>query len=378
MAGRAAVVAAAWIACLAVVGAGRRGAAEVVLICGTPAGRAAGPPRQDRVNEPFAVDFDAAGSLWGVEYLRGNRVFRIAAPLGGTPEITFVAGGFHVATEKDRPRRDDETDAATVRFQGLHDIAVARDGHVFVADTFGQRIRGVHPGAGRVEVVAGTGEPGFAGDGGPAVAAVFHQPYCCGLEPGGGGLLVADIRNARLRRVDLRAGLVATIAGDGRRGRPVDGAAATATPLTGPRAACMAADGTIYLALREGNAVLEIRAGRLRTVVNASGDAGHAGDGGPARDALLAGPKYVAVDGRGRVLIADTENHCIRRYDPQRETIVTVAGVPRQAGAAVGADLATTQLSRPHGCRIAPDGRLVIADSDNDRVLAGWISLERD
>jgi hypothetical protein len=164
---------------------------------------------------------------------------------------------------------------------------------------------------------------------------------------------------------------VATVVGNGTAGKPIDGAKALATPLAGPRAACLAADGTIYLALREGNAVVEIKSGIVRTVVNAAGKAGYGGDGGPARDALLAGPKYVALDRMGRVLIADTENHCIRRYDPVSETITTVAGVPTQVGAAVGADLQSTQLARPHGCTIAPDGRLVIADSDNDRIIAG-------
>ena len=81
--------------------------------------------------------------------------------------------------------------------------------------------------------------------------------------------------------------------------------------------------------------------------------------------------RAVALDRAGRVLIADTENHCIRRYDPGSETITTVAGVPTKAGAAIGADLRSTRLARPHGCRISPDGRLVIADSDNDRILAG-------
>jgi len=77
------------------------------------------------------------------------------------------------------------------------------------------------------------------------------------------------------------------------------------------------------------------------------------------------------MDPRQRLLIVDTENHCVRRYDPVTETISLVAGVPRQAGVAVGADWASTQIRRPHGCRVAPDGRLVIVDSDNDRILIG-------
>jgi streptogramin lyase len=282
-----------------------------------------------------------------VEYTRGNRLFRV----GADRTIEFVAGGFN----------------------GLHDVAVGPNGLVYLADTFNHRIRGFDPKTGSGSDVAGTGTPGFGGDDGPAATAVFNQAYCGSLTPDGRSLLVADLSNARLRRIELESGRVTTVAGNGEKGKPLDGAAPLKTPLAGPRAACEAADGTIYLALREGNAVVEIKEGRVRTVVNASGRSGYAGDGGQAREALLAGPKYVSLDRRGRLLIADTENHCIRRYDPQKGTIATVAGVPTKAGASIGADLLATQLARPHGCCLDPAGRLVIADSDNDRILAGEI-----
>lgn len=355
------------IAALALVVPGR---AEVAVLVGDAAGRVAREPDPARVNEPFAVAFDAAGRMYGVEFTRGNRLFRVRADGG---EVEFVAGRFHVSNPRQAFPPDATTAATDVRFHGLHDVAIGRDGIVYVADTFNHRIRAFAPAAGTVAVVAGSGRPGFAGDGGPAVAAAFKQAYCSSLVPGGDALLVADIGNQRLRRVDLRGATVATVVGNGMAGKPVDGAAALDTPLAGPRAACMTADGTIYLALREGNALVEIKGGTVRTVVNAAGRAGFGGDGGPGRDALLAGPKYVALDQAGRVLVADTENHCIRRYDPATGTITTVAGVPTQAGATVGADLRTTRLARPHGCLLAPDGRLVIADSDNDRILAGEI-----
>jgi streptogramin lyase len=350
----------------ALAGAGAA-SAEVALLVGDPVGRLAKDPDPARVNEPFAVAFDAEGRMYGVEYTRGNRLFRVAADGG----VEFVAGRFHVSKHGDVFPPDEATAAADVRFHGLHDLAIGRDGLVYVADTFNHRIRAFDPGAGTVAVVAGTGAAGFGGDGGPAVAAAFKQAYCCSLLPAGDALLVADIGNHRLRRLDLVKATVETLAGNGKAGRPVDDAALLETPLAGPRAACMTADGTIYLALREGNALLEIKDVTVRAVVNAAGKSGYGGDGGPGREALLAGPKYVALDRAGRVLVADTENHCIRRYDPATETITTVAGIPTKMAAGVGADLRSTHLARPHGCMIAPDGRLVIADSDNDRILAG-------
>jgi sugar lactone lactonase YvrE len=354
--------------------------AEVVVLAGSAEGRVGKEPDATKVNEPFAVAFDAEGRMYGVEYTRGNRLFRIAKPspvkdkpesAGSEQQVEFVAGMFYVPKPKQSFPPDAATAAGEVRFHGLHDVAIGYDGTVFVADTFNHRIRGFDPQSGTVRVVAGTGVSGFAGDGGPAVAAQFNQAYCGTLLPNLDGMLVADIGNSRLRRIDLVAGTVETIVGNGQRGRPVDGAKALETPLAGPRAACQAKDGTIYLALREGNAVVEIKQGVVRTVVNAAGKGGYGGDGGPGRDALLAGPKYVAFDRAGRVLIADTENHCIRRYDPATGTIELVAGTPPRGGATVGKDLLSTQLLRPHGCCLDPEGRLVIADSDNDRIIVG-------
>ena len=364
---------AAMVSCIALSSA----SAEVVVLAGSAAGRVGKEPDAAKVNEPFAVAFDAEGRMYGVEYTRGNRLFRIAKPAaaanaeGGVPQVEFVAGMFYVPVPKQSFPPDTATAANEVRFHGLHDVAIGYDGTVFVADTFNHRIRGFDPTSGTVRVVAGTGVSGFAGDGGPATAAQFNQAYCGTLLPNLDGMLVADIGNARLRRIDLVAGTVETIVGNGQRGKPVDGAKALETPLAGPRAACQAKDGTIYLALREGNALVEIKQGVVRTVVNAAGKGGYGGDGGPGRDALLAGPKYVAFDRVGRVLIADTENHCIRRYDPATGMIDLVAGTPPRGGATVGKDLLSTQLLRPHGCCLDPEGRLVIADSDNDRIIVG-------
>ena len=345
--------------------------AEVVVVAGRADGRRGAAPDAAGINEPFATTFDAEGRMYGVEYGRGNRVFRVARPDEAGAAVEFVAGAFHPTTPKDEFPPDATTAAGEVKFHGLHDVAVGRDGTVYVADTFAHRIRSFDPATCTVRVVAGTGRPGFSGDGGPADRAEFNQAYCCSLTPDGRSLLVADIKNARLRRIDLVTGTVATVAGNGKGGKPIDGAAALETPLAGPRAACEAADGTIYLALREGNSLLAIRDGAVRAVVNASGKAGYAGDGGPGRDALLAGPKYVSLDRQGRVLIADTENHCIRRWDPATGTIQLVAGKPTRKGTAIGPDLLATELARPHGCTLDPTGRLVIADSDNDRILAG-------
>jgi hypothetical protein len=110
---------------VAVAGAGAA-AAEVAVLVGDPAGRVAKDPDPARMNEPFAVAFDAAGRMYGVEYTRGNRLFRVAAD----GAVEFIAGRFHVSTPRDAFAPDAATAAADVRFHGLHDVAIDRAGLV--------------------------------------------------------------------------------------------------------------------------------------------------------------------------------------------------------------------------------------------------------
>ena len=129
--------------------------AEVRVVAGSPAGRVGKEPDATKVNEPFAVAFDAEGRMYGVEYTRGNRLFRVAKPVvsnaeGGTSQVEFVAGMFYVPAPKQSFPPDTATAASEVRFHGLHDVAIGYDGTVFVADTFNHRIRGFDPQSGTV------------------------------------------------------------------------------------------------------------------------------------------------------------------------------------------------------------------------------------
>lgn len=328
----------------------------------------AGVPRTAAVSEPFSVDFDSEGALYGVEFTKSNRVFRLREG-----KLEFVAGVAHNA-EKEKPADgadvNDGPDALAAIFNGMHDIQITRDGIAIIADSFHHRVRSFDLRSGAVATIAGTGAKGFEGDGGPAVAGRFNITMTAGLSPDEGSLLIADIGNHRVRRLELGSGLLTTVAGNGQKGLPEEGAAALETPMGDARAAALAPDGTLYVLLRGGNSLAAVKGGKARIVVNRSGRKGYEGDGGPALEAAMNGPKYVAIDPRGRVLIADAENHCIRRYDPDKGTIELLAGRPPAAGDAIGATLLETGLRRPHGVRVGPDGRIYVCDTYNNRVLA--------
>ena len=108
--------------------------------------------------------------------------------------------------------------------------------------------------------------------------------------------------------------------------------------------------------------------GKIRTVVG-TGKKGASGDGGDARTATLNGPKHLCIDRDGSVLIADSDNHCVRRYVPATGTIERVAGTGKSGSAGLGGPPEQAELNQPHGVTVRADGTLFIADSSNDRVL---------
>lgn len=334
-------------------------AAEVAVVAGVPVTQV--------VNEPFSVDFDKRGNLYGVEFTKSNRVFRLV-----DGRLEFIAG-VDRNTEKERKTAglNDGNDPFKAAFNGMHDIQVTADDTLIIADSFNHVVRIMDLKTRAVSTLAGTGKPAFSGDGGPAKDAGFNITMTATLSPDGKRYYIADIGNHRVREIDVASGRVRTVAGNGGKGNPVDGADALETPMGDARAVTQAEDGTLYVILRGGNSLVAVKDGKVRTVVNSGGKKGYGGDGGDGRQALLNGPKYVAMDRQGNVLICDTENHCVRRFSPKTGKIELLAGTPGKAGTGLGSSYLETELRRPHGVRLAPDGKLYIADTYNNRVLRG-------
>jgi DNA-binding beta-propeller fold protein YncE len=291
------------------------------------------------MNEPFAIDFDATGRMFIAE-MGGNRV-----------------------SVWDRTRLT----PLSTPFTGPHHLLKGPDNFIYVADTWSNVVRRVDPSTGTVTRVAGTGQKGFSGDGGPALDAQFGAVFAIAIHAG--TLYVADLDNRRIRSVNLSTGIVGTVAGNGEKGVPMDGADAKTQPLADPRAVAVDATGQIYICERGGHALRVVDgSGRIRTVAG-TGEPGFSGDGGPALKATMSGPKHVSIDDDGSVLITDTENHVIRRYRPASGTIERVAGTGKQGAAGLGGPPDQLQLNRPHGA-FRHKGTLYISDSENHRVVA--------
>jgi DNA-binding beta-propeller fold protein YncE len=259
--------------------------------------------------------------------------------------------------------------ASKAEFNGPHNLAVAPNGDVYVADTWNCRVRKIDARTGVITTLAGTGVKGFSGDGGLADKAQFGGIYCATLSPDGRTLYLADLDNRRIRAVDLATKVVRTVAGNGQKGVPPDRAKATDAPLVDPRAVAADARGNVYVLERGGHALRVVAPdGTIRTVVG-TGQKGLSGNGGDGRRATLSGPKHLCVDRAGDVIIADSDNHCVRKYSPKDGRIVRVAGTGKAGAAGVGGPPEQVELNQPHGVAVRADGTLYIVDSMNHRVL---------
>jgi DNA-binding beta-propeller fold protein YncE len=333
-------------------------AAKIVLVAGGGTGGDGSLATEAKLDSPFGVEFDRDGNLLFVE-MTGHRVRRIDK----RGIVTTLAG------TGAKGHDGDGGSAAKATFNGMHNLAIGPDGSVFVADTWNNCVRRIDTKTGIVAPVAGTGQKGFSGDGGLATKAEFGGIYCASLNPDATKLYLADLDNRRIRVVDLKTGLVTTVAGNGQKGVPADGSLAANSPLVDPRAVAVDRSGHVYVLERGGHALRVVSPdGTIRTVVG-TGKAGLSGDGGEARQATLSGPKHLCIDHDGTVLIADTENHVVRRFSPATGQIDRVAGIGRKGTAGVGGDPLQIEMNQPHGVYVHPSGTLYITDSSNHRIL---------
>lgn len=306
--------------------------------------------------------FDVAFDSAGSLYFSDTFNHRIRRVDARTGIITTVAGN------GDGGYGGDGGPASAASLNEPYGIVLDRAGNVFIADRLNRRVRRVDAASGVITTLAGTGNAADGGDGGPAAQAGLAEPNGLALDPTQRLLYIADVADHRVRVVDLQTGLIATFAGSGAAEHGGDDGPAREARLFGARAVKVAPDGTVYILERQGSSLRAVdpASGVIKTIAGTTGR-GYSGDGEPALAAVFDAPKEMALAPDGNLLIVDTENHAIRQIDKIGGVVTTIAG-GRQGGGGDGGPASAAGLDRPHGAVIGPDGAIYIGDTNNHRI----------
>ena len=303
------------------------------------------------------------------------------APSSSTPVPVSVTGAsnspdiYTFAGDGVQGYNGDGELATSAEFYGPEATAIDAYGNVYIADTWNHRIRKVFASTGTIATVAGTGTPGYSGDGGPAIDAELDYPYGIAIDTAGN--LYIPNTNFLVREVNAATGIISTIAGTGvqYQGPVICGSGlAISTEIYSPTAITLDNAGNIYVVV--GNDICKVEASTgiiSRFAGNAGGGGGYGGDGGPAASALLNFPDAITFDGSGNLYIADTINQRVRRIDAVTGIITTVAGngyggyyggYSGDGGPAISAE-----LCYPSGVALDGNGNLYISEQSSPTVI---------
>ena len=272
----------------------------------------------------------------------------------------------------------DGGDALKARLGNPMGVAVDSHGNLYFSDTANHRVRRIDARTGEVETIAGTGKRGFDNDGGNANMAALNGPTGLAFDTLG-NLYIADTGNHRVRIVTPK-GYMYTVAGDGRKDYNGNGLRPVSSSLNNPTGVAVSPQGELYIADTGNHLIRKIdrHSGFLVNVVG-TGDAGASGDFELAINAELNKPSAIVFDDKGNLFIADTGNHRVRWVEPRKHLIFTIAGTGKRGFSGEGDRKCTdSAFSNPTGLAVDKQGRLYIADTDNQRIRRLTVESQMD
>jgi sugar lactone lactonase YvrE len=312
------------------------------------------PATTAKLNNPFGVYASNSGNVYIAEY-GGHRIRKIDPSSG---EISTVAGtgvnGFN----------SDNISATTAKINTPTRILVDSSERIFIADQQNNRIRKVE--AGIITTVIGSGAYGYGGEGVSATAVSFSNPFAIAMDASG-TMYIVEHGAQRIRKVEATTGKVTTIAGTGTAGYNSDGIAATSAQLNWPRGIALDKDGNIFIA-DVGNARVRKVDAASGLISTYAGGGITNGNGITATAATLSEPYDVALDKDGNLYIAERMASRIRKVDGETHLISTIAGTGANSFSGDGGDATLAAINHPQGVAVDQSGNIYVADYDNQRV----------
>jgi sugar lactone lactonase YvrE len=318
-------------------------------------------PKLAQLNSPAAVVVGPNNDLFYLAESLGHRVRQVLLPPFNT--IKMVAGTGSPGYNGDGIGFV----AKEAQLDNPQDVWLNSGGGYLIADTDNGRVRIVDGSPfGFINTIAGAGSSSVGtGDGGEAIAGSLNKPN--GVVGGPSGeIYIADTSNHRVRKL-TPDGIIEAFAGNGTAGTGGDAGPATAAQLATPAGMAIGADGSVYIADRAAHRVRCVAPDGVITTF-AGSSIGSSGDGGSATVAKMNGPSGLAFDNEGNLYIADAANNKIRVVDATGD-IHTFAGTGAPGSGGVGGDRLSVLLTQPEDVAVAPDGLVYIADTGNNRIL---------
>jgi len=353
-----------------------------------------GPAADAQLDSPAGLAVDRSGALY-IADSQNQRVRKIlpggliSTVLGGAPDTALqtpiavtidLNGNLYVADSSTVVRKYTAIGAwvnaagtgdpgfygdggAATAAQLTEPLALAADlnGNLYIAD--GVRTRQVDT-LGKIHTIAGDNYTQHIGDGAGAAAAELYQPWAVWLD-GAGNLQIADTGTQRVRRVS--AGTIATVAGTGVAAPGGEAVPAATSPLDYPMGVAVDAGGNVWIAETHAHRIRQVAAGGLIRTAMGTGAAGVGPEGMPPGQTQLRGPRGLCLDRAGTLYVADTANQRVLRWTPGG-VVETAAGNGSPGAAGDGGSARLAQLSQPSACATDDFGNLFIADTYNHRI----------
>ena len=310
-----------------------------------------------------SVAFSALGNhTLTATYTDGANLYAAGSTLAGPNSIINTVAGSFAYVGDGGSATSAQLNTAAIQ------SAIDLQGNVYIADSAHNVIRRIDHQTGIISTIAGTGVPGYSGNGGPATSAQLNGPLALALDSSD-DLYVSDTNNSVVRKIDLNTGIISTVAGTGISGNSGGSGQATSVYLNHPQGLAFDQQGDLLIADSQNSVIrsVNLSTGTIHTIAG-NGTFDFSGDGGRAVNAALWGPTAITVNSTGDLFISDTGNGRIRVVDHGTGDISTVAGGGSNSNLADGVPATSAYLADPEGVAIDSNGNLLICDCTQNRV----------
>lgn len=274
-----------------------------------------------------------------------------------TEIVTTVLGGTTI---------HDNGPASKAFLRGPGGLSIGPNGHIYIADTFNQRIRVVDPSTGIIKTVAGNGARAHGGDNGPALQAYLGNPYDVSVDSKG-RVVIADTRHGHVRRVN-QTGIITAVAGTGNKWDTGDGGPANSASLMHVISVEHSISDDIFLGDGDAGRIRKIDSNtNIIETIAGKGIKGYSGDNGLATSAEIGSPTAIRIDNQHNIYFCDSYSHTVRKIDNEG-IITTIIGTGEPGYSPDKSPLDKAMLNSPSGLEISTDGSIYISDSGNNQI----------